>query len=290
MKFDISHRTLYDYGSAVITSQHLVHLEPRPLAHQKVLVHELTISPQPARRISRTDYFGNPTVAALIEVEHFELEITAHSVVEVRPPAPVDISRSPPWDAIASLASAGNAQAALEPIQFVAPSRHTGGSAAIADFAHASFPPGRPMLAGAADLAARIFEEFTFDATATDISTPVSEVLEKRRGVCQDFSHLMIAALKCLGLPARYVSGYLLTHPPPGKPRLLGADASHAWVSVWCPRFGWVDFDPTNNIIPRDEHITIGFGRDYDDINPISGVLLGGHDHTVTVEVDVVPV
>lgn len=289
MKFEITHRTIYDYASAVITSQHLVHLEPRELPNQKVLSHELTISPQPVSQIARVDYFGNPSVAVRIEVEHFDLEISAHSMVEVAPARAINVGHSPPWEEVANLVASGQGDLSIDASQFAAPSRHTGATAAIAEFARASFLPRRAVLAAAQDLSARIFEEFTFDATATDVSTPVSEVLEKRRGVCQDFSHLMIAALKCMGLPARYVSGYILTHPPPGKPRLQGADASHAWVSVWCPHLGWIDFDPTNNVIPKGEHITIGFGRDYDDVNPISGVLLGGHDHTVTVEVDVVP-
>ena len=154
-------------------------------------------------------------------------------------------------------------------------------------FAKDSFPARRPILAGVMDLTARIFHEFKFDPTATDVSTPIERVLELKRGVCQDFAHLAIAALRSLGLPARYVSGYLLTRPPPGQMKLAGTDASHAWLSVWAPQTGWIDFDPTNGIIPSGEHITVAYGRDYEDISPVSGVLLGGGEQTMTVAVDV---
>ena len=174
--------------------------------------------------------------------------------------------------------------------QYTAASRHGRRIEALRDYARTSFTDNAPVLAATHDLMRRIFEEFTFDPSATDVSTPVESVFKERRGVCQDFAHLMISALRSLGLPARYVSGYILTHPPPGQPRLQGADASHAWVSVWAPETGWVDFDPTNNVIPHGEHVTIAYGRDYDDVSPISGVLLGGGAHTVEVAVDVAPV
>ena len=152
-----------------------------------------------------------------------------------------------------------------------------------------SFPAGRPILEAAFDLTARIHQDFRFDAKATEVTTPVETFFEKRRGVCQDFSHLQIACMRSLGLPARYVSGYLRTLPPPGRPRLVGADASHAWCSAWCPGYGWVDFDPTNNCVPSDGHITLAWGRDYSDVSPIRGVLLGGAKHSLKVGVDVMP-
>ena len=158
------------------------------------------------------------------------------------------------------------------------------------DYARPSFPPDRPVLEAANDLTQRMYADFIFDSTATDISTPVSHVLRNRRGVCQDFAHVAITCLRALGLPARYVSGYLLTLPPPGMEKLQGADASHAWISVWAPEVGWVDFDPTNGVIPTDSHITVAYGRDYDDVSPVSGVLLGGRDQRMTVAVDVTPV
>ena len=168
--------------------------------------------------------------------------------------------------------------------------RHVPVAADIQDFAKISFLDRRPVLAAAMDLTRRIFQEFTFDGRATDLSTPVSTVLKIRRGVCQDFAHLAIAACRSMGVPARYVSGYLMTRPPPGQIKLKGADASHAWLSVWCPKHGWIDFDPTNGVVPAGEHITLAYGRDYEDISPISGVLLGGGDQTMRVEVDVEPV
>lgn len=290
MKFEISHRTLYDYGSAVVRSQHLVHLEPRNLPYQRVHHHVLAVEPTPVSRSARVDYFGNHAVGLRIDVEHYELVIHALSTVEVQPRAVFELSKSRAWEEAALLASDSHGLAPLDVVQYATVSRHTNAGPELADYTRMSFPAGRPIMQGAMSLTQRIFEEFTFDATATDVSTPISKVFSERRGVCQDFSHLMIAGLKALGIPARYVSGYILTHPPPGKPRLQGADASHAWVSVWCPDHGWVDFDPTNGIMPSQEHITIGFGRDYDDVNPVSGVLLGGHEHAVHVEVDVVPV
>jgi transglutaminase-like putative cysteine protease len=174
-------------------------------------------------------------------------------------------------------------------LQFTLPSRHTRTSRALLDFARGSFPAGKPVLAGAWDLTRRVFKEFSFDPTATDISTPVEQVLRDKRGVCQDFAHLMLAAMRSLGLPARYVSGYLMTLPPPGMVRLQGADASHAWISAWSPEAGWIDFDPTNGVIPSEQHITVAYGRDYDDVSPISGVLLGGGDQVISVGVDVIP-
>ncbi len=178
----------------------------------------------------------------------------------------------------------------LDVAQYQCASRLTNPTLDIASYAAQSFLPGRPLLDATADLNRRMFQDFTFDATATDISTPVTETFQQRRGVCQDFAHLALACLRALRVPARYVSGYILTQPPPGMPRLQGADASHAWISVWSQGAGWVDFDPTNGIAVSDEHITIAYGRDYDDISPISGVLLGGGEHTVSVAVDIVPV
>jgi transglutaminase-like putative cysteine protease len=160
----------------------------------------------------------------------------------------------------------------------------------LADYAKESFPKEKPVLAGARDLNTRIFRDFKFDSKATTVATPLEEVWEKRRGVCQDFAHLGIACLRSLGLPARYVSGYLRTHPPAGQPRLVGADASHAWFAIFCPGHGWVDFDPTNNVQPADEHITVAYGRDFGDVSPVAGILTGGGKHDVKVSVDVEPI
>jgi transglutaminase-like putative cysteine protease len=186
--------------------------------------------------------------------------------------------------------SRANGPHVLEIVQYVPHSHHTPPCQALLAFAEPSFTPSRPVLACAMDLTTRIYREFTYDSAATDIATTIAELLKIRRGVCQDFAHLLIAAFRLMGLPARYVSGYLLTKAPPGKQKLVGSDASHAWVSVWAPEIGWVDFDPTNNMMPRDEHITIAYGRDFQDVSPVTGVLLGGGSHQVDVAVDVAPV
>ncbi len=178
----------------------------------------------------------------------------------------------------------------LDVWQYLYDSDHVTTSADLAEFARRSFTPGRPWLAATLDLMLRIHREFVYDPAATSISTRLESVLALRRGVCQDFAHLQIGCLRSLGLPARYVSGYLLTTPPPGKPRLVGADASHAWISAWCPGVGWVDFDPTNNLVPTLGHITVGWGRDYGDVCPIKGVFIGGGEHAMKVSVDVQPI
>ena len=197
---------------------------------------------------------------------------------------------STPWEQVKSRALVGDDQLDLSVLEFVSASRHTRPFRDALEYAKPSFSSGRPILEAAFDLTQRIYRDFKFDGGATDISTPVSHVLRQRRGVCQDFAHVALTCLRALKLPARYVSGYLLTYPPPGQPKLQGADASHAWFSVWTPEVGWVDFDPTNGVIPTTEHITVAYGRDYDDVSPISGVLFGGLDQRMTVAVDVNPV
>jgi transglutaminase-like putative cysteine protease len=288
MIFDVSHRTSYRYRNPVAQSHHLVHLTPRPMPNQVVLRHAILIEPAPASRIDRIDEFGNEASMLIIDEEHTELVIHARSTVDVAATKKPDLAATPAWETITRRAVRGN-ELDTEVLQFACASRHTRLSRPILEFAKVSFPAGRPVLEGAWDLTRRIFTEFKFDSTATDISTPVTEVLSKKRGVCQDFAHLSLAALRALGLPARYVSGYLLTQPPPGHVRMQGADASHAWVSVWAPGTGWVDFDPTNGIIPFGEHITVAIGRDYDDVSPIGGVLLGGGEQVISVAVDVLP-
>jgi transglutaminase-like putative cysteine protease len=161
---------------------------------------------------------------------------------------------------------------------------------ALRRYAAASFPAGRPTLEALLDLTQRIYRDFTYDPRATTVSTPLNQVWRTRRGVCQDFAHFQIGCLRALGLPARYVSGYLVTKPPPGKPRLVGADASHAWVALYCPGVGWIDADPTNNVLPAEHHITVAYGRDFSDVSPVKGVILGGGHHTLSVAVDVTPV
>ena len=286
MIFNISHRTNYRYGAAVSQSQHVVHLAPRILQRQSVLRHSLLIDPAPAARNDFDDFFGNPTSILVIEDEHTEFVVHSRSTVEVHAPADVDLATSASWESVVAPGTPDSPQD-ISVIQFRCPSRLTPSLPEVLDYAGPSFPPGQPVLQGAWDLTRRIHEDFAFDPTATDISTPISDVLKARRGVCQDFAHLSLACLRALGLPARYVSGYMLTRPPPGKPKLVGADASHAWLSVWSPDLGWLDLDPTNGLMPKDEHIVVAYGRDFDDVSPISGVLLGGSGQVMNIAVDV---
>jgi len=287
MKFDVSHRTAYRYRSKVAQSHHLVHLKPRAGTGQSVGRHSLLIEPAPISRIDLVDDFDNEASILYIEEEHAECVIHSRSTVEVRAPPAHDLGATCPWEGVTARAITGEGRLDVGVLQFACESRHTRPIPEALSFVGGSFSPGTPVLAGAWDLAKRIHAGFTFDSTATDVATPVAQVFAKRRGVCQDFAHLALACLRSIALPARYVSGYLLTHPPPGREKLQGADASHAWISVWAPETGWVDFDPTNGLIPAGEHITIGYGRDYDDVCPVSGVLLGGGEQTMTVAVDV---
>ena len=290
MKFEVSHRTDYHYRAPVAQSQHLVHLRPRKTPSQTVFHHSLLIEPAPVSNNEIVDVFGNAAVLLRIEDEHTQFVVHARSTVEIAPTPAPDLGKSDAWEDVAARAADVSAANDLDVQQFVCRSRHVPVSRELRDFALVSFASRRPVLDGAMDLTRRIFKEFAFDPTATDVSTPVQRVLQVKRGVCQDFAHLAIASLRAIGLPARYVSGYLMTRPPPGQAKLRGADASHAWFSVWSPDTGWVDFDPTNGIIPNGEHITLAYGRDYDDISPISGVLLGGGDQTMSIAVDVDPI
>jgi transglutaminase-like putative cysteine protease len=289
MIFDVSHKTLYQYSLAVAQSQHVTHMMPRATPLQSVRHHSLLVEPAPALRADSTDAFGNGMVILDIEVPHKELILHARSTIEVRRPQSIDMAASTPWDKIDSAIRLPNNELDIDTIQHRCASRFTPTSPTIADYAAISFVPGRPVLAAALDLTRRMFKDFTFDAAATDISTPIEHVLRLRRGVCQDFAHLALACLRSKRIPARYVSGYILTRPAPGQVKLQGADASHAWISVWSPEHGWRDFDPTNGIAVADEHITIAYGADYNDVAPIIGVLLGGGEHTVSVAVDVIP-
>ncbi len=289
MKFEVSHRTTYSYRAPVVQSYHLMHLKPRQTPGQTVVHHSLLIEPAPASNTETIDYFGNLATLLRIEDEHTEFIVHARSTLDVPQPSPPDLTRGTSWENVAEKAQHANGLLDVGVLQFTSQSRHTPVSQELQNFARASFPARRPVLVGTMDLTRRIFKDFAFDPKATDISTPISRVLEIKRGVCQDFAHLAIASLRSLGIPARYVSGYLMTRPPPGKAKLKGADASHAWLSVWSPESGWVDFDPTNGVVPTGEHLTIAYGRDYEDISPISGVILGGGDQTMAVAVDVEP-
>lgn len=287
MIFEVSHRTLYRYSQPVMQSQHLVHMSPRASANQTTLHHSLIIEPAPASRYDCHDAFGNPVVILDVEVPHKEFVLHARSVIERSAPGRADLHASAPWDRLDEHIYAAGKGIDLNVAEFRCASRLTPVSIELAEYAAQSFPQGRPVLEAAFDLTRRVFQDFAFDATATDVSTPISQVFKQRRGVCQDFAHLTLACLRSLRVPARYMSGYILTHPPPGQTKLQGTDASHAWISVWAPETGWIDLDPTNGLLVADEHITIAHGRDYNDVSPISGVLLGGGEHRVSVAVDV---
>ena len=290
MKLEVSHRTTYSYRTPVVQSHHLLHLKPRQLPNQTVLHHSLLIEPAPVSRSDIIDVFGNDACVLRLDDEHLEFVVHARSTVDIVPQRPLALTDSAPWDTVATAARTAKPAVSVEALQYLCVSRHVPVSDDLRRLALSAFTAERPVLSGAMALTRHIFDEFTFDGRATDVSTPVAQVLQTRRGVCQDFAHLAIAACRSIRVPARYVSGYLMTRPPPGQVKLKGADASHAWFSVWAPETGWMDFDPTNGIVPAGEHITVAYGRDYDDISPISGVLLGGGKQTMTVAVDVEPV
>lgn len=292
-RYQITHRTEYLYSSNVSLSRQLLHTHPRQVDWQSIESANLSIEPRPAQRTDRSDIFGNPCTWLEFSQPHQTLVICAEMTVTVNARALPDLDSSPPWQDIVSLCRYRGVplqqKDQLEALMFRQQSPHVRIKHDFAEYAGNCFPVGRPHLAGANALMQKIHEEFIFDAEATTIGTPLTEVLLNKRGVCQDFAHLMIACLRSLGLPARYISGYLLTQPPPGQPRLIGADASHAWVSVWCPVNGWIDFDPTNCLLPGDQHITLAWGRDFSDISPLRGVIVGGGEHELNVAVTVMP-
>ncbi len=290
MKYDVSHVTDYVYSQPVSISHHLLHMTPRPCAHQVAHRSTLVVEPAPAVSADGVDYFGNPTTFMIVQTSHEALTVRARSLIDVETAPPPEPGATAPWDRIPDQIRADSSKPMLDVAQYLYASPFTSAGEEVHAYARSSFSPGRPMLEAALDLTSRIFRDFAYDGSATDVSTPVDEVMRLKRGVCQDFAHLQIACLRRQGLPARYVSGYLLTHPPEGQERLVGADASHAWLSVWCPGHGWVDLDPTNDLIPRDEHITLAWGRDYGDVSPVNGVMVGGGEHQVNVAVDVRPI
>jgi transglutaminase-like putative cysteine protease len=290
MEYFVRHRTTYRYLQDVSHSWHLAHLRPRSTPNQTVHDSNIALSLAPATRVGREDYFNNPCEWFSIDQAHTRLEVVAESSVTVDA-APERVSReSLPWEEVRTLLEEAADDDARDAVQFQFNSPLIAFESDVASYGAVSFPPGRPILAGAMELMNRIHKDFRYDTTVTDVSTPVDRVFEIRAGVCQDLAHAGIAALRALGLPARYVSGYLMTKPPPGRTHLLGSDASHAWFSVWAPPFGWVDLDPTNDLLVSDGHVTAAWGRDYGDVAPVSGIILGGHDHVVDVGVDVIPV
>lgn len=285
MLLTVHHSTAYAYADRVELAGHQLHLRPRSLPWQRVIRFGLAADPAASRITWGTDHFGNAVAWLFLDSAHAALTLQADSLVEVLPrPAP-DPGATLPWEAVARLSRQGASGDAAE---FTFGSPKAPALPAAGAWAAPSFPPGRPVLAGLLDLMARLGREFRFQAGVTGVSTPVARVLELRAGVCQDFAHLMIAGLRALGLPARYVSGYIRTRPPPGQARLRGADQSHAWVGCWLgPDLDWIDLDPTNDLLVGEEHVVLGWGRDYLDVSPVLGVLLGGGNHTLDVGVDI---
>ena len=289
MIYDIRHVTTYSYEAPVAYSLCALRLRPTSRAGQRVIDVQVDIDPPAARRILRTCFFGNVFEIVNIEAEHRELTVTATARIAVaRPVAPMI---TPDWEEVRQEAFSVNDLGPQSPAHFIYASRIVTLEESAISYARQSFPLGRQVLVGAMDFMERIWKDFDYDPKATLVSTPLREAFEKRRGVCQDFAHIMISGLRGLGLPARYVSGYLRTVPPAGKERLEGADATHAWVAIWCGPFdGWVGLDPTNNILVGDDHIILAEGRDYADISPIDGVILSSGDQDVDVGVDVIPI
>ena len=288
MIYDIRHVTSYAYESSVSFARCSLRLEPMSGDGQQLLSHAVDIRPRPAERTARRDFFGTHTESVLIETAHRNLRINSRSRVSVSRQAPLRTAPSPSWESVRDVAFEATSLGPSSPVGYVFASSLVPIQAPVTAYASSSFPPGSGILAGAADLMHRIRSDFRYDPKATVISTPLKEVFENRHGVCQDFAHVMIAGLRGLGLPAAYVSGYLRTIPPPGKPRLQGADATHAWVSVWCgAEIGWVGFDPTNDILVENDHIILAIGRDFSDVSPVDGIIVGSRKQKLNVAVDV---
>lgn len=288
--YSIHHRTQYVYDESVSVCHNLAHLLPRDSARHTWHESELSIDPAPAVRSDREDYFGNRITFFAVQAPHRELEVTSHARVTVEPSMLPLLGGDRPWESVHEALMEPKTEDAVAAVQYKFESPHVVITPEIEDYARGSFAPGRAILDASLDLMGRIHREFYYDPRSTTITTTLPEVLLCRSGVCQDFAHLMVGCFRAIGLAARYVSGYLLTVPPPGKPRLVGADASHAWASVFVPGFGWLDLDPTNNSVPSDQHITLAWARDFGDVSPLRGVLLGSGRHKIKVAVDVTPV
>lgn len=284
MIYCLRHRTAYGYAQTVDLAAHLLHLKPRALPGQRVISARLRCLPKPDHHTETHDHYGNAATRLFLVAPHTSFEVTVESLVEVDFAPPPDPRLTPAWEEVAS------AGAGAETADFLGATPHVPILADATAYARQSFPPGRPVLEGLLDLNLRMRRDFVFQAGVTSITTPIADVLRDRRGVCQDFTQVMLAGLRGLGLPARYISGYVRTRPPPGQARRRGADQSHAWVSAWMgAEHGWVQLDPTNGIVVRDEHVILAWGRDFSDISPLRGVLLGGGDHRLEVNVDLEP-
>ena len=284
-RYTVTHRTQYGYSEAVQLCHNEVRLQPVSLPFQRCVRSQIDVRPNPALRSERTDIFGNRVTYFAIQDSHRELDITAINELEVEQriyPKPGDTR---PWEEARRRVGDPVLRADLDCHPYVLDSPFVMRSQQLADYAAPSFPPGRPVLEALVELMTRIYTEFKYTPGSTTLHTPLSKILREKKGVCQDFTHIAIGALRSLNLPARYVSGYIETKPAEGA--LVGADASHAWYSVFVPELGWIDFDPTNDHMPRDQHIVLAVGRDYADVTPIKGVSMGGGKQTLKVSVSV---
>lgn len=287
MKYRVTHRTTYHGDQPVSIGLNEAWLQPRDTAWQRCDEYRLDVSPTPSTLSKRTDYFGNRVSVFSFNHGYDTMHVTSRCDVTLLPRDLPPPDETLPWETLRDRLRAHPTPVDLAAFEFAFDSPRVRGTDELTAYARESFPAGRPVLAAAGELMTRIHQEFRYDPRATTVTTPVDEVFRLRRGVCQDFAHLQIAALRSLGLAARYVSGYLRTHPAPGQPRLVGADASHAWLALYCGPHGWIDLDPTNDTFPSQEHITIGWGRDYADVTPLKGIFVGGGRHMLEVSVDV---
>jgi transglutaminase-like putative cysteine protease len=283
---------VYEYSAEVVHAHHLLHLVPRAMDHQVCSSHAIRITPEPVENVNAVDAFGNPLVRLEFNRPHDLLSVASEMTVEVRERPTPSATQTEPWERVRNrliytARPPGNDQ--LEAIRYRVESPYVRIKQAFTEYAADCFPARRPILAAADALMRKLYSEMKYTPGVTDISTPLLQVLKDKCGVCQDYAHLMIACLRARGLAARYVSGYLRTNPRPGASQLVGADASHAWVSVYCPPIGWIEFDPTNGIRAGLDHIAIAWGRDFGDVSPLRGVILGGGQHTLTVKVSVSP-
>ena len=290
MIYHVSHRTTYGYVYPVSFGNHVACLKPRSSVTNRLTHNTLSIHPRPSTFTERVDFFGNTLCFFTVEEPHKELVVEAKSEVIVDSGDIISASNSLPWEESAGSFSQEGSREGLEAYQYQLESPRVRLRPEYAAYALESFTPGRPMREALMELTTRIYRDFRFDSKVTTVRTPTEEVFKKRRGVCQDFAHVQIACLRSINVAARYVSGYLRTYPPPGKPRLVGGDASHAWVSAYCRGAGWLDMDPTNNVAPTDGHVTLAWGRDYGDVSPLRGLILGGGGGTLKVEVDMEPI
>jgi transglutaminase-like putative cysteine protease len=288
LRYSVIHTTSYTYNEPVSICHNVARLVPRSFSRQQCKKSVIQITPQPGVLTEYEDFFGNKVMYFAVQQEHKQLTVTVRSEIEKNTAADTAIylGTDMPWQDVQSLIKQTTPEW-LDVYQYIPETGFTAGSPAIIAYAEQSYTPGRSMLEATQHLMERIYSDFEFRPGFTTISTPLSEVLALRKGVCQDFAHLAIACVRSMGLPARYISGYLETVAPPGKEKLAGADASHAWFSVYIPSTGWVDFDPTNNQLPADQHITACWGRDYADIAPLKGVVINSGPHQLAVSVDV---